>query len=208
MRLFAKNLKYLRQKHGLEQIDLAHQLGRKSASSISEWESGRYTPKLKVLSEIAQIFKVNIDDMMNIDLSVEPDNVIEVESIENIPLMGNIACGNPILSEENIENYISFPTELLPSSGKVFFVKAQGDSMVPLIKDESLVLIRKQDVVENGEIAAVLLNGNGEVTLKKIRKINKSVLLTPINDHYDPIMVNKDNPAKILGKAVKVINDI
>ena len=136
MRLFAKNLKYLRQKHGLEQIDLAHQLGRKSASSISEWESGRYTPKLKVLSEIAQIFKVNIDDMMNIDLSVELSNIIEVKSTENIPLMGNIACGDPILSEENIENYISFPTELLPSSGKVFFVKAQGDSMVPLIKDE------------------------------------------------------------------------
>lgn len=206
--MFAKNLKYLRQKHGLEQIDLAHQLGRKSSSSISEWESGRYTPKLKVLSEIAQIFKVDIDDMMNIDLSVEPDNVIEVKSTENIPLMGNIACGDPILSEDNIENYISFPTELLPSSGKVFFVKAQGNSMVPLIKDESLVLIRKQDVVENGEIAAVLLNGNEEVTLKKIRKIDKSVLLTPINDDYDPIMVNKDNPAKILGKAIKVINDI
>lgn len=206
--MFAKNLKYLREKHDLEQIDLAHQLGRKSSSSISEWESGKYTPKLKVLSKIAQIFKVDLDDMMNIDLSVESDTVIEGKSTENIPLMGKIACGDPILSEENIENYISFPTELLPSSGKVFFVKAQEDSMVPLINDKSLVLIRKQDVVENGEIAAILLNGNEEVTLKKIRKIDKSILLTPINDDYDPIMVNKDNPAKILGKAVKVINDI
>lgn len=53
----------------MEQIDLAHKLGRKSASSISEWEKGKYTPKLKTLSEIASIFKVSIDDLMDEDLS-------------------------------------------------------------------------------------------------------------------------------------------
>ncbi|QYG31029.1 helix-turn-helix domain-containing protein [Mammaliicoccus sciuri] len=67
--MFSENLKYLRHKHNMEQIDLAHKLGRKSASSISEWEKGKYTPKLKVLSDIANLFNVNIDDLMTKDLS-------------------------------------------------------------------------------------------------------------------------------------------
>lgn len=206
--MFDKNLKYLREKHGLEQIDLAHQLGRKSASSISEWESGRYTPKIKVLSEIASIFNVDIDDMMSRDLSIQPTNIIEVKETELVPLMGNIACGDPILSEDNIEDYISFPRELMPSSGQVFFVKAQGDSMAPLIKEEALVMVRKQAIVENGEIAAVLLNDNTEVTLKKFRKEKDVILLEAVNEKYGPYVVSKDETIMVLGKAIKVINDL
>lgn len=71
--MFSQNLKYLRQKHDMEQIDLAHQLGRKSASSISEWEKGKYTPKMKTLVEIAKIFNVNIDELMGSDLSLKND---------------------------------------------------------------------------------------------------------------------------------------
>lgn len=67
--MFGKNLKYLREKHNMEQVELAQKLGRKSASSISEWEKGKYTPKIKVLNEICKIFNVNIDDLMTVDLS-------------------------------------------------------------------------------------------------------------------------------------------
>ncbi len=206
--MFDKNLKYLREKHGLEQIDLAHQLGRKSASSISEWESGHYTPKIKVLSELASIFNVDIDDMMNRDLSIQPTNVVDVKETELIPLMGNIACGDPIISDINIEDYISFPRELMPSSGRVFFVKAHGDSMSPLIKQESLVMIRKQSIVENGEIAAVLLNDNTEVTLKRFRKEKDVVLLESINENYSTYIVSKEETILVLGKAIKVINEL
>lgn len=66
--MFSKNLKYLRQRAGMEQLELAYKLGRKSASTISEWEKGRYTPKIAVLSKIASIFNVDLDDMMNLDL--------------------------------------------------------------------------------------------------------------------------------------------
>lgn len=69
--MFAKNLKYLRQLHNIDQLQLAKALVRKSASSISEWESGKYTPKIGVLSMIASYFNVNIDDMMTKDLELE-----------------------------------------------------------------------------------------------------------------------------------------
>ena len=69
--MFSKNLKYLRTKNNIEQLDLAIAFNRKSASTISEWEGGKYTPKINVLSEIAKYFKVDIDDLMNKDLSTE-----------------------------------------------------------------------------------------------------------------------------------------
>lgn len=66
---FASNLKFLRQKNGLEQLDLATRLGRKSSSSISEWENGKYTPKAGVLNDIAKIFNVSLSSLMTTDLS-------------------------------------------------------------------------------------------------------------------------------------------
>lgn len=80
--MFDKNLKYLREKFNMEQIDLATKLGRKSSSSISEWEKGKYTPKIKTLAEIANIFKVDLDDLMNIDISnVETSMLDKIVSI-------------------------------------------------------------------------------------------------------------------------------
>lgn len=80
--MFSKNLKYLRQKKGLEQIELAQILGRKSASTISEWESKKYTPKIGVLSDIAHYFDVELDDLMNIDLENKILN--DADSIKKI----------------------------------------------------------------------------------------------------------------------------
>ncbi|MCL0312836.1 helix-turn-helix domain-containing protein [Apilactobacillus sp. TMW 2.2459] len=78
--LFAKNLRYLRTKFDMEQKELAEKLGRKSTGTISDWEAGRYTPKLGTLSDIASIFNVNIDKMMKTDLSKaeDPYNIIGV----------------------------------------------------------------------------------------------------------------------------------
>lgn len=70
---FASNLKFLRQKYQMEQLDLASRLGRKSSSSISEWERGKYTPKAGVLNDIAKIFNVSLSDLMSQDLSTDPD---------------------------------------------------------------------------------------------------------------------------------------
>jgi ORF016 len=66
---FASNLKFLRQKYQMEQIDLANRLGRKSSSSVSEWERGKYTPKAGVLNDISRIFNVSLSELMTKDLS-------------------------------------------------------------------------------------------------------------------------------------------
>jgi transcriptional regulator with XRE-family HTH domain len=96
--MFDKNLKFLREKFSMEQIELAHKLGRKSSSSISEWEKGKYTPNFKTLSEIADIFNVDLDDLMNQDLSKTNqskqedisktlDSILDQLSSKNLALM-------------------------------------------------------------------------------------------------------------------------
>lgn len=83
--MFAKNLKYLREKYNLEQIELAEKLNRKSDSSISEWEKGKYTPKIGTLNDIAEIFHVSITDLMNKDLSVleSSNNSLDINKVFN-----------------------------------------------------------------------------------------------------------------------------
>ncbi|MGT2933791.1 helix-turn-helix domain-containing protein [Streptococcus catagoni] len=94
--LFASNLKYLRLKNDMEQLELAKLLDRKSASTISEWESGKYTPKFPVIEKIAKIFSVDIDALSKVDLS------------DNYGYKSNQSSASPILmiSEKlNFENY-------------------------------------------------------------------------------------------------------
>ena len=80
--------------------------------------------------------------------------------------------------------------------------------MVPTIPANSYVLIREQENVEDGEIAAVLVNGDTEATLKRVKRQGEIVLLVADNPSYTPYIVTEDNPARILGKAVKFSSDL
>lgn len=207
--LFGKNLKFLREKNKMEQLELAKMLGRKSASSVSEWEKGTYTPKSGVLSDIAKIFNVPLGDLMNTDLSkVKISNLHPISpQTVRIPIIGTIACGDPIIAEENIIGYKNEFIDSLPS-GNVYYVEAKGDSMEPTIPDGSHVLIREQPEVEYGEIAAVLVNDDEEVTLKRVKKQGDLIMLVPDNANYEPLIITEEYPAKILGRAIRVTRDL
>ena len=117
-------------------------------------------------------------------------------------MLGTISCGLPIISEENIDYYEEELDDLLPS-GNIFYLKTKGDSMSPTIPINSLVMIREQPSVENGEIAAVLVNGDTEATLKRVHFSGDTILLQADNPLYPPYIVSEDNPARIIGKVIK-----
>lgn len=94
--MFAKNLRYLREKNRMEQLELAEKLGKKSSSTISEWEKGKYTPRIGVLNDIAEIFDVSISDLMNLDLSDE-DVTIDKQILTTISKL-NIDRKQSVLS--------------------------------------------------------------------------------------------------------------
>jgi repressor LexA len=122
-----------------------------------------------------------------------------------IPIVGNISCGNGIMAYRDITGYEPTPADWV-RGGEYFYHRAKGDSMINArIMDGDLVLIRKQDDVENGEIAAVL--ADDEIYLKRVFKNNGTLVLQSENPNYPPVICsNRTNGyIKIIGKLKKII---
>lgn len=195
---FGSRLKKYRNKRGMTLEDVGGRLG-KSKATVQRYESGDILPPLDVVEKLAKVLFVNPAYLVG--WTDEPG------SVRMIPIVGSIACGEPITAEENIEGYREEVDVNLPG-GVLFFLKAKGDSMVPTVPENSYVLIHAQPDVEQNEIAAVRFENTFEVTLKRIKKQNGMVILLPDNQNYDPIIVTKNNPIKIVGKAIKLSIDI
>ncbi len=117
----------------------------------------------------------------------------------SIPLLGRIAAGSPILAEENIEDYLTFPESMF-TKGEYFALNVKGDSMIEGgIHDGDIAIIKKQNTANNGEIIAALLED--EATLKIFSKAGNAVKLVPMNSAYKPI---ECRDLSILGKLAAV----
>ncbi len=120
-----------------------------------------------------------------------------------VPVLGRIAAGGPILAEEAVEDVFPLPRELV-GEGTLFLLKVVGDSMVEAaICDGDWVVVRQQNVADNGDIVAAMLDG--EATVKTFRRAGGQVWLMPHNPAYDPI---PGNEATVLGKVVTVIRKV
>lgn len=210
----ASQIKKLRKSRGWTQPQLADQLSV-SKQTISNWETGIKVPRMGSLQKLADLFNVKIGEITN--ASIDDNDIFKINKSSNviyplsdslqrvkIPIIGEIACGDPITAEENIEGYTEETFEKPIPSGTLFALRCKGHSMEPTIHDGSLVTIREQPTVEDGEIAAVLVDGNTEATLKRVKHQGDLVMLMPDNKEYDPIILDKKNPGCIIGKAVHV----
>lgn len=134
------------------------------------------------------------------------ENIVDMNnSIRKVALIGRVACGKPLLAEENIECYLAISSKIL-GSGEHFILKAQGDSMINAgINDGDLVIVRQQENAENGQIVVALIND--EATLKRYYKDDgqKKIRLHPENDTMQDMYFDK---VKIQGIAVKVIKNL
>lgn len=137
-------------------------------------------------------------------LDVTPSNI---DGVIKVPVIGTIACGSPITAIQNVDSYREEAPNNLPNND-CFFLQCKGDSMEPTIPNRAFVLVNPQSSVEDGEIAAVLVDGDTEATLKRIKYQNDLVFLMPDNRSYDPIVLSKDFPGRIIGKAIRVSIDL
>lgn len=159
-------------------------------------------PQLKKLASgmrMSVMEMIELVDDMPIDLSFGASNIIPMPEMRKIPLIGTIACGLPILAEEHIEEYIQIPKHIAAD----FALTCKGDSMINArIFDGDIVYIRQQETVENGEIAAVLIDS--EATLKRVKIYPDRVILEPENPMHNPLVYRNEemNNIRILGKAV------
>ncbi len=196
----------LRNENSLTQKQLGEMVN-KSESTVRMWELGYSEPDIDTLGLLSNIFSVRIDYITG----KEKEHTFDIFSIDGItpvktkklPVLGSVACGEPIFAEEEYQGYISVDEDIKAD----FCLLAKGDSMINAgIKDGSIVFVKKQPTVDNGQIAVVLIED--EATLKRVYfdEINKRLILNPCNDAYSPIIIDneqlKTGQIRILGKAI------
>lgn len=203
-----KRIKDLRTSLDMTQDELAKLTGYKSRSSIQKIESGERDITQSTIAAFAKALKVTPSVIMgweeNNENNTAPDyshikGIMPLPEMRKVPLLGAIACGEPIYREE--DEWISLPNDIKAD----FCLRCQGDSMIDArINDGDIVFIKACPEVENGQIAAVSIDN--EVTLKRVfyyPEKNKLVLY-PENKAYEPfVYMNEElNDIRILGRAV------
>ena len=205
-----EKMKRLRLSLGLTLEDVGNAVGV-GRSTVRKWENGMIANMRRdKIEKIAAALHTTPSYLMGWDDQDAqfPANMMPVGSAKICPLLGAIACGDPILAEENIETYIPVPHDLHCD----FVLRCKGDSMIDAnIKSGDYVYIRQQDIVENGEIAAVMIIGvDAEATLKRVYIEGDCITLMPCNATCSPKQYVGEQAAtvRILGKAVAVTSKI
>lgn len=205
-----KRIKDFRTSHNLTTEQLAEKIGTTRAT-ITRYENGNRKANQDVLFSLADIFNVSVDDFFP-PRSEQPNNIVyplsENMQQVSIPIIGEIACGDPITAEENIDGYTNETFNKPVPDGTLFALQCKGHSMEPTIPNGALAIIREQPDVEDGEVAAVLVDHDNEATLKRIKHQGNIVMLMPDNKDYDPIILNKDYPGRIIGKVIRYSVDM
>ena len=184
-----ERIKKLREEKNITVDKLAELIGKNRAtiyryesSEIEKLPTSVLEPLCKALGTTPAYLMGWSDSNLSNIKNIEP-----IPTMVKVPLLGTIACGEPILAEENIEDYINMPARIF---------------------DGDIVFIREQPEVENGEIAAVLIDD--EATLKRVYKTENSIELRPENPTFKPLYYQKEemNKVRILGKAVGFYSNI
>ena len=181
-----------------------------AASTFSDWKSGRSAPKLDKIKLIANYFDVPLEYM----LTGESDLLLnEADDSEKLPfergkrvaIIGEIRAGSPIITNESVQGY---EYAEVGDAEEYFYLRVQGDSMKNIgMVEGSLVLFRKQQYAEDGDVVACLVGGDS-ATVKRFRRSKKNIFLMPENDEYTPIKLTTDDfesgDARILGVACEI----
>lgn len=206
MKIYSERIRQLRARRGLSQDQLAAALGV-SRSAVSMYETSQREPDFETCEAIADFFNIDMDYLLGrsdverkvVAAAPIPPGFEPLPEMVQVPLIGSIACGSPILAEGNIDSYVGIPAAWRAD----FALTCHGDSMAPKICDGDIVCIRKQATVEPGEIAAVRIGE--EATLKHFYQSGEVVQLVAENAAVCPPMVYQGEQLReicIEGKAV------
>lgn len=203
---FKERLVKLRKELNLTQEDFAQKIGY-TRTAISAWEIGRNEPSNSDTVKIADFFGVSTDYLLGkSDVRNNTSNIDESDKkFYMCPVYGQISAGQPNWAEECIEGRLPLDPDLMGivNPEEHFFLRVNGESMNKVIRNGAFALIHKQDMVEDGEIAVVLVNGY-DATLKKFTRQGDMIILEPQSDddNFKTQVFDKTTPIKILGKYV------
>lgn len=201
----SENIRYLRKLNNLSQDKIAKELGYKSFTTIQKWEMGVAEPSLAKLSRLAEIFQVDLDDLTHQPLFEGSPSKSKTGGVR-IPVLGKVAAGIPIEAVENIVDYEEISGKLICDED-YFGLQIKGDSMEPRMQEGDVVIVRKQDNVDSGDTAIVMIN-QSDATCKKIKKTESGLMLIPNNTKYETMFYSNDEirslPVTIIGKVIEL----
>lgn len=216
MATFSERFKEALKMRGKSQSDISRKTGI-GKSAISQYLKGKFLPKQNRVHAIAKALNVSESWLMGYDVPPERQertekqkelNPVEFNPVKKIPVLGRISAGLPLYASEHIDGYIY--TEL-NGGNEYFALKVKGDSMTAArICDEDIIVVSRQDVVEDGEIAVVMVDEN-DATVKRFHRDGSIVTLSPqsFNPSHQPQIYDlKKTSIRILGKVVQVIHQV
>lgn len=200
MKSIGERIKEARKSAGLTQLELAKKT-ELSRSYIGDIEKDRYNPSVSTLQLIATATNTPLEDLLPSTKTVFPTG-----RGVRIPVLGRVVAGIPIEAVEEILDYEEITPELA-ATGEFFALQVKGDSMLPKLEEGDVVIVKKQEDVETGDIAIVLVNGD-EATIKQVKKVNGGIMLYGFNpDVYEPHFYSNQQieelPVRILGKVIE-----
>nr|DAZ19422.1 MAG TPA: Repressor protein CI [Caudoviricetes sp.] len=219
---FSDRLKKAMSDKQMKQVDLCNKTGIDKAL-ISNYLSGKYKAKQDKLHKLAIALDVSEGWLMGYDVDMDREWFEEKEpseiSIDNaryietttktikIPVLGKVPAGVPIEAIQDILGYEEIPASMLKSGNNYFALKIDGDSMYPDYKTGDIIIIKQQNDCNSGDDCVVMVNGD-DATFKRVIKQEKSIILKPLNNNYEPYYFNEyeilTKPVKIIGIAIEV----
>ncbi len=202
-KIFIKNLNEYLDSFQMNQADLANRLSV-NKSVVSSWLSGSRYPRMNTMEKIANIFKIEKSDLIE-DKSEKETTSHHTKGIR-IPVLGRVAAGIPIEAIEDIDEWEEIP-EAMAKTGEYFALRIKGESMSPKLQPGDIVIVKKQNDVDTGDTAIVLVNGN-DATVKQIKKTETGIMLVGLNlEVYQPHFYSnkeiEELPVKIIGKVIE-----
>lgn len=201
MKSIGERIKEARKSAGLTQLELAKKT-ELSRSYIGDIEKDRYNPSVSTLQLIATATNTPLEDLLPSTKTASPTG-----RGVRIPVLGRVVAGIPIEAVEEILDYEEITPELA-ATGEFFALKIRGHSMEPRMMEGDVVIVRRQDDVDSGDVAIVLVNGD-EATVKRIKKQEDGITLIATNTsvyepHYYSNKEIEELPVRILGKVVEL----
>lgn len=200
------NIRFLRIQRGYSQDYVAEKLGYKSYTTVQKWESGVSEPPIKKLKELSILLKADMNDLANTDMTSSSISTSRKLPAVKINVLGRVAAGIPIEAVEEIIDQEEI-TEDLARTGSFFGLQIKGNSMEPYIYESDVVIVRKQDDADSGDVVIALINGDDAVC-KRLKKYHDGIVLISNNPAYDPMYFTnheiEKKPVKIIGKVVEL----
>ena len=207
---FQRRLQKALNSRNMKSVELHEKTGI-SESLLSKYLSGNAIARQRKISLISEALNVNPVWLMGYDVPMEEMKIDKLGNpVAEVPLLGTVKAGYNYMAQENWEGMIEIDRNIIKDGSEYFALKIKGDSMAPVIIENDIVIIKKQEDFENGDLVVAIINGD-EATIKKGRKSDNSILLQPLNTAYEPLIFTKEEmktiPVTIIGIVKQLKRD-